>query len=256
MRRFLLFFLHLVPVIAFSATGTVFISRDTTYSGLVLLDKHIVIRPGKTLTIAAGAELRLSYGINITTDSLGHILVAGTSTQPVRIVPLRSDTYWGSLHAKGTGATVTVAFAEVVGGQIKATENAACQVTDSYLHHYNLNDNPIVLTKDAVNAYIARTHVSNYYEINLVRTPSVVEDCLFEFTTADAIDFDNAPAGTVIRRTTVRYGRGTNIDAIDWGKVDFQPPGSQGRVENCLIHDFSDKGVSVGEGCLGVTVTG
>jgi hypothetical protein len=60
----------------------------------------------------------------------------------------------------------------------------------------------------------------------------------------------------VIRRTTIRYGRGTNIDAIDFGEVDFQPPGSIGKVEQCLIYDISDKGVSVGEGAQFVEVTG
>ncbi|MFM2207924.1 MAG: hypothetical protein RL213_1899, partial [Bacteroidota bacterium] len=256
MLRLLFFLLIFSSGTLRAATSTVYIARDTTFSGTVLLNSHLVIRPGKTLTVAPGAEIRLSRGINITTDSGAFIVANGTAAQPVRIVPLRPSTYWGSIHAKGTGSSVVISHAEVVGGQIKASDSAVCDVSDSYLHDYNLNDNPIIFTRDAAYAHVARTRVSNYYEMNMVRTLSLVEDCLFEFTTADAIDFDNSPAGTLIRRTTIRYGRGTNIDAIDWGKVDFKPPGSQGRVENCLIHDFSDKGVSVGEGCLDVTVTG
>ncbi|MBK8584944.1 MAG: right-handed parallel beta-helix repeat-containing protein [Bacteroidetes bacterium] len=89
-----------------------------------------------------------------------------------------------------------------------------------------------------------------------MRTVALVENCLFEFTTADGIDFDNVPAGTIIRNTTVRNGKGFNIDGIDFGKVDFMPPGSRARVENCKIYNFSDNGISIGEGALDVVVTG
>ncbi len=239
-----------------ASVGTLFVTQDTTWSGSFLLNQQVVVLSGKTLTVLAGADIRLNPGISVTTDSGAVIRISGTAASPIKLHPAQAATYWGNFHAKGAGSLIEMNFADVSGGQIKASEGAACDVQDCFLHDYNLNDNPIVFSKDAISVHLARTHVSNYYEMNLVRTLSVVEDCLFEYTTADAIDFDNAPAGTVIRRTTIRYGRGFNIDAIDWGKVDFQPPGSQGRVENCLVHDFSDKGVSVGEGCLNVVVTG
>jgi len=236
--------------------GVIYVTRDTSWTGNVLLSQDVVVKSGFSLTIQPGTQLRMNYGISIVTETGATILMPGTAAQPIRVSPSQPAQYWGNIHAKGIGSSLDMTFVESIGGQIKATDSALCDVRDCILRDYNLYDNPILLTKNASNVYVSRTHVANYYEINIILSPAVVEDCLFEFMTADAIDFDNSPSGTVIRRTTIRYGRGDNIDAIDFGKVDFQPPGSQGLVENCRVHDISDKGVSVGEGAIFVTVKG
>lgn len=238
------------------SAGIVYVTQDTTWSGNLHLTQDVVVRKGKTLTITAGAEIRMNYGITVTTEDSSVIRFDGMPGQEIRVLPAQTETYWGNFHAKGPGSLLDVRHVDVMGGQLRITQGATGFIQDVFTHDYHLIDNPIIISIDASYVQISRVHVSNYYEINLIRTLSLVEDCLFEFMTADAIDFDNSPAGTIIRHTTIRYGRGDNIDAIDFGKVDFQPPGSQGRVENCMVHDISDKGVSVGEGCRFVTVTG
>ena len=253
--RVLILFFVLISV-STSATSLRFVTQDTSWSGSFVLDEDVFIKPGKKLTILPGTHISMNPGISVQTDSNCVISIVGNAIQPIVIEPAQAGSYWCNFLATRSGSSVELAFADVSGGQIKISNGATGTIQDCFLHDFNHGDIPIIYTSDADSVYISRTHVSNYYEMNIVRTPALVEDCLFEFTTADAIDFDNAPQNTLIRNTTIRYGRGTNIDAIDFGKVDFKPPGSRGRVENCMIHDFSDKGVSVGEGCLDVVVTG
>ncbi len=238
------------------ATPTLFITQDSTWSGTVLVDQNVEVLNGKTLTILAGSDIKLNPGISVTADSNSAIRIQGTDISPINISPAISGTYWYNFHASQPGSVLEVMHADVEGGQLKVSNGGVGNIQFSKLHNYNQGSNPIIYTTDADSIYVNSTQVSDYYEINIVRTLALVENCLFEFTTADAIDFDNAPLGTMIRNTTLRNGRGFNIDGIDFGKVDFTPPGSQARVENCLIYNFSDKGISIGEGCLGVVVTG
>lgn len=239
-----------------AATPDLFVTQDTTWSGAIVLDKNVTVLTGKKLTILPGTDIKLNRGISVTADSNAVIRILGSDINPVSLSPTEPGTYWHNFHASQPGSVLEMTYVDVEGGQIKISNGGTGNIQDCKLHDYNLGDNPILFVKDGNSVYVNRTQVSEYYEINIVRTLAVVENSLLEFPTADAIDFDNAPDGTVIRYTTVRNGRGFNIDGIDFGKVDFTPPGSRARVENCLIYNFSDNGISIGEGALGIVVTG
>jgi len=81
----------------------------------------------------------------------------------------------------------------------------------------------------------------------------LVEDSLFENAnnpSSDALDFDTAPQGSIIRRCTFRFGPQSNTDAIDIGSQSTAT-----LIENCLMHDFPfDKGVSIGEDSFQITI--
>ena len=64
----------------------------------------------------------------------------------------------------------------------------------------------IVYSLDAASATLRRCHVYNYAETNFVTTLTLLEGCLFEAATADAVDFDGAPPGSVVRQCTFRNG--------------------------------------------------
>jgi hypothetical protein len=72
-------------------------------------------------------------------------------------------------------------------------------------------------------------------------TPVLVEGCLMEGFLVDGMDIKATNAPLVVRRSTFRRAdpNNSNADAIDFG------PGP-GTVDRCLIHDFPDKGVSIG----------
>ena len=238
------------------ATPKLLVTQDTTWSGTVLLDRNVQVLTGKTLTIQAGSVVKLNPGISVTADSNSVIRIQGSDASPVSISAAVPGTYWYNFHASQPGSVIEMSYTDVEGGQIKVSNGGIGNIQYCKLHDYNQGDNPILFVIDANSIYVNSTQVSDYYEINIVRTVALVENCLFEFTTADGIDFDNVPAGTIIRNTTVRNGKGFNIDGIDFGKVDFMPPGSRARVENCKIYNFSDNGISIGEGALDVVVTG
>jgi hypothetical protein len=64
---------------------------------------------------------------------------------------------------------------------------------------------------------------------------------------------DAAPRGSAIRRCTFRHGSLTNTDAVDIGS--FGGVGCTGVViEDCLMYDLNDKGISIGEGSHDIVV--
>jgi hypothetical protein len=100
-----------------------------------------------------------------------------------------------------------------------------------------------------------RCFLRDYHETLFRHGVTVIEDCVFEDTVGDALDFDAARPGSVIRRSTFRHGVRGNVDAIDIGN-DGAATSSGVLIESCLMYDFpSDKGVSIGEGATNTVIT-
>ncbi|MDP2386528.1 MAG: CotH kinase family protein [Bacteroidota bacterium] len=232
------------------------INSDTTWSGNVTVVSDVTISAGKTLTIDPSTVILVKKGANILVSRGSTINVNGTSGNEVRFRSEFSGNSWGAIKARGSASKIVIHYADIQNGQVAAYDTAEVYVYDSYLHDYIQGARPIIYTYRADTAYVTSCHISNYYETNFVFTSTLVENCLFEYMIGDGIDFDNSPAGTTIRLSTLRHGNGFNIDAIDWGVRDYEAAGSNGTVDRCLIYDISDKGISIGEKCQDVTVTG
>jgi hypothetical protein len=232
------------------------INSDTTWSGTVTVTADVTVTGNHTLTISNGTIVLLKKGANIIVSDSSSLLVNGTSLSKVRFKCLSAGDNFGALKASGPQSKIQINFTDIQSGQVAAYDTAEVYLYDSYLHDYISGARPIVYTNNADTAYVGACHFSNYYETNFVETKTLVENCLFEYMIGDAIDFDNSPAGTIIRLSTLRHGNGFNIDAIDWGTVDYDKPGSRGKVDRCLIYDISDKAISIGEKCIEVIVTG
>ncbi|MEM7391801.1 MAG: right-handed parallel beta-helix repeat-containing protein, partial [Verrucomicrobiota bacterium] len=71
---------------------------------------------------------------------------------------------------------------------------------------------------------------------------------------SDGVDFDSVMEGSSIRWTTIRRSMMNNADAIDLGPVN-NVSSIRPLVENCLLHDYMDKGISVGDGDVGAGAT-
>src|SRR5438034_5582521 len=94
-----------------------------------------------------------------------------------------------------------------------------------------------------------RDHVKNYSSVVFNSgTVILAEDSLYENMAApnsDALEIQGGPAGSIIRRCTFRHSRGSNSDALDFN-------GTTGvLIEDCLVYDFSDKGISMGAAAAG-----
>lgn len=252
-------FLFLFSLFCFSAHTTNIegiINSDTTWSGTVIVTADVTVIGNHTLTISNGTIVLLKKGANIIVTDSSSLLVNGTSLSIVQFKCFSAGDNFGALKARGPQTKIQINYADIQSGQVAAYDTAEVYLYDSYLHDYISGARAIVYTNNADTAYVGNCHFSNYYETNFVETITMVENCLFEYMIGDGIDFDNSPTGTTIRLSTLRHGNGFNIDAIDWGTVDYDKPGSIGKVDRCLIYDISDKAISIGEKCIQVIVTG
>jgi hypothetical protein len=181
----------------------------------------------------------------------GAINIAGTADNKVRLMPLIGTSLWGQLSGQ-FGASLTVRHADISYAQTTVYSNAVGLLEDSFFHDYRrasgtLFTAPIILTHFAAPTTVRRCHVREYHETLWRNGILLIEECLFENVHGDAVDFDSAQTGTVIRNCTFRHGAFGNVDAVDVGPGDIA--GSfDVRVENCMMYDFPfDKGVSVGD---------
>ncbi len=212
----------------------------------VLLTSNFTVDAGATLTIEAGVEVVLSAGVTLKAINGSHIDIAGTATAPV-VLRRAAAGEWGELSGTGTGGTVTIRHADISGGTVRFMAGVTGLMEDTKIHDSTASK--IVYSLDAASATLRRCHVVNYAETNFVTTRTVIEDSLFEAPTADAVDFDGAPPGSVIRQCTFRNGpSGTNTDAVDIGPSPINgAPCIDVVIEGCRMYNFSDKGVSVGD---------
>jgi hypothetical protein len=227
---------------------------NTTWSpamGTITVMANLIVPTGVTLTVLPGTMVKMTNNVSIVAEG-GVINIAGTAENKVRVMPLNGTTLWGQLSAKFAGASLTVRHADISYGQVTVFTNAVGLLEDSFIHDYRLTGGslfttPIILTQFAAPTTVRRCHVREYHETLWRNGVLTIEECLFENIHGDAVDFDAAQPGTVIRWCTFRHGQFGNVDAVDVGPGDI--PGSfDVRIENCMMFDFPfDKGVSVGD---------
>lgn len=222
------------------------------FSGTVYLSDDVYSN-GRDIVFSAGTRVMIKADIAVKAVDGASIRVEGTAEAPVVFVN-QTTGYWGGLLVSGEGSLV-VHHALLESAPLVARDGASLEIEDSVLHGYLTSSPPIVEASRASQAVVRRTHVYDYYEIHFYLTPTIVEDCLLERMVGDGIDFDNAPEGSVIRGCTIRNATNWNVDAVDFG-ILFYPTAdvSLGKVEDCLIYNVTDKGISVGEGAAGVSV--
>jgi parallel beta-helix repeat protein len=138
--------------------------------------------------------------------------------------------------------------AEIVAAQVRSLNGGSVFMSDSVARELPFGTREIVAAVNGGNLILSRSRLERFTEIDSRETPVLVEDCLLEGFFIDGLDIKGTNVPLVVRGTTLRYASPTNsnADALDFG------PGPA-MVERCLIHDFPDKGVSIG-GASGTTV--
>ena len=188
-------------------------SRDYDDACIVFLDGEEVYRspniPAATGTPYAFDEETLSSnheasagsggaGVSIRASDGGHIDLAGTGAQPV-VMRSAGSGDWNELSATGAGGTLTIRHANISGGRVRFLSGATGLAEDSWFHDSGASS--IIhasAATTATSATLRRCRVSNYGEALFQITLTTIEECLFEGATADAVDFDSAPSGSVI----------------------------------------------------------
>ena len=212
----------------------------TTAVGNYAVVSNVVVANGATLTIEKGVTVRITNGLSISAQSGAAIDVEGTAAEPVQFLPLVGANTWGNISASGNNSSVTIRHAEITRGGVSLGSQSIGLVEDSYVHDVT----SAIVGNSARQVTMRRVHVKNYGE-TIFNSGTVVlaEDSLFENQTAgssDALEIQNGPPGSIIRRCTFRHSTGSNSDALDFNGS------SNVLVLDCLIYDFTDKAVSAG----------
>ena len=223
------------------------VASDTSWSSVVRVTNNVSVPNGVTLTVEPGAVLLLSSNVNIT--ATGVVNVAGTELNPVFVFPAGAPA-WGNFGANGTNATAAFRYAETVGGQLRVVNGGSLLIEDSVARDLPETGREIIAGVNGGNLTVRRSHIARFNEVDARETPVLIDQCLLEHFFADGVDIKATNSPLVVRESTLRYGSPTNsnADAVDFG------PGA-GTVERCLIHNFRDKGVSIG-GAPGTRVSG
>ena len=239
--------------VAISVSGALAGSVSWTNSNEVIhVVGNVTVPSGAALTIGPGVVVIMSPGASILAGPGALIDLQGLETREVYFLPATSDV-WNEIAADGAGSTLTIRHADISRGAVKFRNGALGLLEDSYLHEYKNGTVPIAGCTSAAEVTVRRSHFNVYHETLWQLTRMTVEASLFENannTNSDALDFDTAPPGSVIRRSTFRFGPQQNTDAIDIGSSSFGT-----LIEGCLMHDFpNDKGVSIGETSYAITI--
>jgi hypothetical protein len=224
----------------------------TSAMGIIHVTNSVVVPPGASLSVGPGCVLMMASGANILATN-SSLTATGTAASPIWFLPAGNASTWGGLMASGSSGRLLAQHIESIGGHVELFDGVIGTVEDSYLHDYQVSSPPIIHTlglPNRVTLNLRRTHIARYYEILSQLATNHIEDCLCEWQAAggDGIDFDGGQPGSYIRRCTVRRGRFTNIDALDMGEYNGDPAqATRGMlIDSCLLHDFRDKGVSMG----------
>ena len=216
------------------------LTSNTSWSGSIVVHANVIVPAGIKLTVEAGAVVHLTNGVSITAQAGGTIEIAGTAAEPVSLLPVNASANWGSISASGANSSITIRHAELARGAINLGSQATALIEDSYVHDIG----SAIVGNSAHMVTMRRVHVKNYSEtIFNSGTIILAEDSLFEdliAASSDALEIQGGPPGSIIRRCTFRHGTGNNTDLVDFN-------GTSGvLVEDCLIYDADDKGISLG----------
>ena len=206
----------------------------------VHLTNSVTVPSGATLTVQAGTLVRMTNGVSLAAQADATIDIAGTADNPVLVFPGAGTNAWGTINGSGNNSYVTIRHAELANGGINFGSRCTGLVEDSYVHDVR----SAIGGSSARFVTLRRVHVKNYGSVEFNNgIVLLAEDSLFEGMTApdsDALEIQNGPPGSIIRRCTFRHSTGSNSDAVDCnGSTNV-------FVHDCLIYDFSDKGCSFG----------
>lgn len=223
--------------------------------------EDVTVQPGVRLTVEAGATLLLTDGVCI--DVKGGLALKGTPDQRISIRPdpapsarrafFGQSGHWGCISAEGPTDSIILAFADLRGGSFGRDRSRHYSTISAY-------DSPLLLEYTTITEgkapFIARggsTHIRHSEFHTFSRANGFIslydmdgpriEHCVFRGNRAadtDAIDLKGITNGWVQHNEVYGF-LGPNCDGIDLGIH------SQNIVlEHNIIHDCSDKGISIG----------
>ena len=229
-------FILMFFVIFFSSnmfSSVVFTKEDSPY----FITSDLIIDNQDTLIFEAGASLILSPGVNIFTN--GVIMMNGTASEPVALMPEIEGVGWGKIEINAPGYKSFITHTNITDGIILSL---SCHMT---LDHVKFSNNqqltwqdPIMFVKNAsVDTKNSSIYGNNRGEGFLMQNSAAVHisDCYFT-KIPDAIELIGVNGGVI------RKNRFEDIpdDAIDLNNCDNT------LIDSNIIINVADRGMELG----------
>mgnify|MGYP000355470472 CR=1 FL=1 len=223
--------------------------------------EDITVLPGARLTVEAGATLLLSDGVCI--DVRGGLLFDGSPGQRISVQPDPSPSarrsfygqsgHWGSISADAPADSLVFRYTDLRGGSFGQDRDRHFSTVSTYdgtllVEHSTISEGKAPLIARGGSTYIGHsefhTRVSCNGFISLYNMDApLIEHCVFRGNRAvntDGIDIKGVTNG-IVRHNEVYGFLGSNCDGIDLGIYTLN-----NLLEHNVIHDCSDKGISIG----------
>ena len=240
------------------------ISADTTLAAAASPwygYEDITVLPGARLTVEAGATLLLSDGVCI--DLKGGLRLDGLPDQRISIRPdpapsarrsyFGQSGYWGSITADTPTDSLVVRYADLRGGSFGRNRSRHFSTVSTYdcplrVEHSTITEGKAPLIARGGTAYIGHSEFHTFVPCNgfislYDMDAPLIEHCIFRGNRAintDGIDLKGITNG-IVRHNEVYGFLGSNCDGIDLGIYTLN-----NLLEHNIIHDCSDKGISIG----------
>lgn len=242
------------PVIA---SDTTLAADDSPWYGF----QDVTVLPGARLSVEAGATLLLSDGVCI--DVQGGLSLNGLPGRRVSVRPDPSPSarrsfygqsgYWGSITAESPADSIIVRYADLQGGSFGRDRGRHFSTLSTYDCHVRMEYSTITGGKAPLIARGGSTYIGHSELHTFVRcngfislynmNAPLIEHNVFRGNRAadtDAIDLKGITNG-IVRHNEVYGFLGSNCDGIDLGIYSLD-----NLLEHNIIHDCSDKGISIG----------
>jgi hypothetical protein len=126
------------PVTGASTDVSGSLTADTTWNGSYHMTADVIVPAGKTLTVAAGAQITAEPTVGLRVD--GKLLVAGTSASTV-LFTMAGTAEWYGLDIR-SGGQIALSYAtveHVTYGVVCETGATACQADHAVFQHFSDN---------------------------------------------------------------------------------------------------------------------
>jgi hypothetical protein len=241
-------------------TGACILTQEIAQNTTLTIDCSPYIASGDTY-VNSDVTLSIDPGVQVWFPQHARLIVNGDlqaiGTENNPILFKANQAYgadsWGNISFQNSTALNRLHFTELrdaTSGEHPIHNRAAisCWFSEVELDHVTLTenfDNPIFGEYSAITLTNSIIHSPVTGDlINVKYGEGYISDCVFignNQPDTDAIDYDRVVDG-VIRNSVVRNLHGSNSDGFDIGEESENV-----LIENCLIHDCTDKGISVGQ---------
>ncbi|MBK8944155.1 MAG: CotH kinase family protein [Ignavibacteriae bacterium] len=242
--------INTIPNVISSNTTLSFTNSPYYALGNIKVDSNV------TLTIESGAEILMPENSKILLN--GCLLINGTEENPVIIKTNESSNNWGALCIVNSTDSSIIKNLKIIGatkGFDNSRDRAAISTYNSnvYLEGITVENVQAPIFSQYGNITIKNSKLNTEYSGDLINIKkanfALVENCELignDQFDSDGIDYDEINSG-IIRNNKIYNIYGFNSDAIDLGE------GAKNiLIENNIIFNVNDKGVSIGNSSSGI----